>query len=165
MKQITSTETYNVNKELISLLKKGNAHVSFNNAIKDIPFNDLGKKPHNLPYSIWQLTEHIRIAQNDVLEFSINENYKSLTWPNDYWPEETSPKNEDAWKECIEAIKGDLKTFIELLKVENADLLTPFAHGGGQNLLREALLIADHTSYHTSEIIILRRLLGNWKAS
>ena len=163
-KQTALTETNNVIKELISLLKKGNAHASFNDAIKDIPFDDLSKKPHNLPYSIWQLTEHIRITQKDILEFSSNKNYKALNWPDDYWPKEPAPKDEAAWKKCIDEIQSDLKNFIELLKDENADLLTPFAHGDGQNLLREALLIADHTSYHTGEIIILRRLLGNWKS-
>ncbi len=163
-KQVTSTETNNIIKEIISLLKKSNAHASFNNAIKDIPFDDLSKRPNNLPYSIWQLTEHIRITQKDILDFSTNDNYKALNWPDDYWPKETAPENEAAWKKCIDEIQKDLKTFIELLKDENADLLTPFAHGDGQNLLREALLIADHTGYHTGEIIVLRRLLGNWNS-
>ena len=163
-KQTTSTEINGTVKELISLLKKGNAHVSFNDAIKDIPFDDLSKKPNNLPYSIWQLTEHIRITQNDILEFSTNENYKARNWPDDYWPKEAAPKNEATWRKSIDNIKGDLQRFIELLKDENADLLTPFTHGDGQNLLREAMLIADHTSYHTGEIIVLRRLLGNWKS-
>ena len=162
-KQVTSTETNGIIKELISLLKKGNAHASFNDAIKNIPFDDLSKKPNNLPYSIWQLTEHIRITQKDILDFSTNSNYKALNWPGDYWPKESAPENEAAWKKCIDEIQKDLKAFIELLKDENADLLTPFAHGDGQNLLREALLIADHTSYHTGEIIIIRRLPGNWK--
>jgi uncharacterized damage-inducible protein DinB len=162
-KQVTSTETNGIIKELISLLKKGNAHASFNDAIKNIPFDDLSKKPNNLPYSIWQLTRHICITQKDILDFSTNNNYKVLNWPGDYWPKESAPENEAAWKKCIDEIQKDLKAFIELLKDENADLLTPFAHGDGQNLLREALLIADHTSYHTGEIIIIRRLLGNWK--
>ena len=162
-KESTSAEINNITKELISLLKKGNAHAPFNEAIKDIPFKDLSKKPNGLPYSIWQLTEHIRITQSDILEFSTNKNYKELNWPKDYWPEEAAPENEAAWKECIDAIQSDLKSFIELLKDESADLFTPFEHGTGQNLLREALLIADHTSYHTGEIIVVRRLLGNWK--
>ena len=163
MKQTTSTEINNTIKELISLLKKGNAHVSFNDAIKDIPFEDLSKKPDNLPYSIWQLIEHIRITQKDILDFSCSNNYKALNWPDDYWPKEIAPKNEAAWKKSVTEIKDDLKQFIELLKDENVDLLKPFEHGDGQNLLREALLIADHTSYHTGEIIVLRRLLGNWR--
>lgn len=161
-KQVTSTEINGIIKELISLLKKGNAHASFNDAIKNIPFDDLSKKPNNLPYSIWQLTEHIRITQKDILDFSTNDNYKELNWPEDYWPKETAPENEAVWQKSIDEIQKDLKAFIELLKDEDADLLMPFAHGNGQNLLREALLIADHTSYHTGEIIVLRRLLGNW---
>lgn len=162
-KQITATPIQSIVKELIALFKKGNAHVSFNDAINNISFEDLGKKPGNLPYSIWQLTEHIRITQSDIVEFSTNKNYKPLNWPNDYWPKETVPKNESAWKKSVDTIKDNLKTFIELLKDENADLFTPFAYGEGQNLLREAMLIADHTSYHTAEIVIIRRLLGNWK--
>ena len=161
--EVKLSETQSIIKELIALLKKGNAHVSFRDAVKDIPFEDLGKKPDNLPYSIWQLTEHIRITQNDIFEFSSNKNYKPLNWPADYWTKEIAPENENAWNECIDKIKKDLTAFIELLKDENTDLLNPFEHGERQNLLREALLIADHTSYHTGQIIILRRLLGNWQ--
>lgn len=163
-KQDTSSEVTEIIKELIALLKKGNAHVSFNDAIKNIPFEDLGKKPNGLPYSIWQETEHIRITQKDILDFSANKNYKELKWPDDYWPKEAAPKDEATWKKSITGIQNDLKKFIELLKDENVDLYTPFQHGSGQNLLREALLIADHTSYHTGEIIVIRRLLGNWKS-
>ena len=162
--EITTAETSSLTKELIELLKKGNAHAPFNEAIKNIPFEDMGKKPHNLPYSIWQLTEHIRITQKDILDFSTNKNYKELKWPDDYWPKESSPENEAAWKKCVDEIHNDLKVFIELLKAEDVDLFTPLKHGNGQTLLREALLIADHTSYHTGEIIVVRRLLGNWKS-
>lgn len=153
----------NLVKELISLLAKGNAHVAFNDAVKSIPFGDLGKKPNGLPYSIWQITEHIRIAQKDILEFSANTNYKELNWPDDYWPKEAAPKNEAAWNDSLRQINNDLDKFIELLNTSE-DLYKPFEHGSGQNLLREAMLIADHTSYHTGEIIVLRRLLGNWKS-
>ncbi|MEP6466098.1 MAG: DinB family protein [Parafilimonas sp.] len=149
-------------KELTSLLKKGNAHVTFNEAIKNIPFEDLGKITGNLPYSLWQITEHIRITQKDILDFSVNKNYKELNWPDDYWPKDAAPKNEEAWKKCIQSIDNDLNNFIELLNTSE-DIFTPFKHGKGQNLLREAMLMADHTSYHTGEIIIVRRLLGNWK--
>ncbi|HVX24832.1 MAG TPA: DinB family protein [Parafilimonas sp.] len=163
-KQDTSSTTQEIIQQLIALLTKANAHATFNDAIKNIPFEDLGKKPNNLPYSIWQITEHIRIAQKDILEFSTNKNYKELDWPNDYWPKEAAPKNEASWKKCIDEIQKDLDAFIQLLNDENADLYTPFEHGNGQNLLREALLIADHTSYHTGEIIVIRRVLGNWKS-
>jgi hypothetical protein len=148
--------------ELISLLTRGNAHVTFNEAVNNIPFEDLGKKPADLPYSIWQITEHTRIAQKDILDFSVNHNYKELNWPDDYWPKSIAPGDEAEWQNCIKQINNDLNEFIELLK-NTEDLYKPFEHGKGQNLLREALLIADHTSYHTGEIVIIRRLLGNWK--
>lgn len=148
--------------ELVFLLQKGNAHVSFNEAIKNIPFEDLSKKPGNLPYSIWQIIGHIRITQKDILDFSANKNYKELNWPDDYWPNADAPKTEDEWKGCIKKISDDLDEFIQLLK-NSDDIYKPFEHGSGQTLLREALLIADHTSHHTGEIIVLRRLLGNWK--
>lgn len=128
-KQTESAETQGVIKELIGLLKKGNAHASFDAAVKDLPFDDIGKKLKGLPYSIWQLTEHVRITQNDILEFSFNKNYKERKWPDDYWPKEAAPENEAAWRKSTDEIKNDLKNFIELLKDEDADLLTPFAHG------------------------------------
>ncbi len=161
MKNETS-EKNNLIKELESFLTKGHAHVTFNGAIKNIPFEDLGKKPGDLPYSIWQITEHIRITQKDILDFSINKNYKELNWPDDYWPKNTAPKDEAEWNNCIKIINDDLDEFIQLLR-DAEDLYKPFEHGNGQTLLREAMVIADHTSYHTGEILVLRRLLGNWK--
>ena len=115
-----------------------------------------------MPYSIWQIAEHIRITQKDILDFSANINYKELNWPDDYWPENAAPENQAAWENTIKAINDDLDEFITLLNnAENIYKL--FDHGTGQTLLREAMLIADHNSYHTGEIIVLRRLLGNWK--
>jgi len=147
---------------LINLLDKENAHISLEKALKDIPFDLLGKKPNGLPYSIWQLTEHIRISQFDILEFSRNPEYQSPEWPEGYWPSETKPKSEDEWEKCVEQIKKDRNSFIELLKTNAETLYEPFKHGDGQSLLREALVLADHNSYHTGEIIVLRRLLNNW---
>ena len=147
--------------ELIFLLRKGNAHVYFNDAVKNIPFEDLGKKPGNLPYSIWQITEHIRITQKDILNFSGNKNYKELEWPADYWPQTVAPENKTAWENSIKQINDELDEFIELLQ-HTADIFKPFEYGTGQSMLREAMVIADHTSYHTGEIIVVRRLLGNW---
>lgn len=161
MKNETSQNS-EIIKELISFLTKGNAHATFNDAVKNIPFEDLGKKPGGLPYSIWQIVEHIRITQKDILDFSTGTNYKELNWPEDYWPRDAAPANEEEWNNSIKKINSDLDKFIELLK--NSDnIYQPFAHGNGQTLLREAILIGDHTSHHTGEIIVLRRLLGNWK--
>ncbi len=148
---------------LIHLLKKGNAHASFDDALKDLQLSILGERPPNVPYSIWQLAEHIRIAQWDILEFSKSAKHVSPKWPDEYWPKETKPSSEGAWGKCVEAIKADRQEFINLIENAGDDLYKPFEHGDGQSLLKEALLIADHNSYHTGEIIIIRRLLGAWK--
>ena len=149
-------------QQLIDLLIKGNAHVTFEKAIENVSFSSIGIKPPNLPYSIWMVVEHLRIAQADILDFSINPDYKELKWPDDYWPESESPKNESQWKNTLDQIFKDREQFIALLNQPGVDLFKPFPHGGGQNLLREALLIADHNSYHTGEIVVIRKLLNDW---
>jgi hypothetical protein len=149
-------------KNLVDLIEKGNAHISFDKALKNMPFALLGEKPGNLPYSIWQITEHIRIAQWDLLEFSRNPNHVSPEWPDGYWPKESSPELEESWKQCIHQIQKDRASFIELIKNAGDKLYEPFEHGTGQSLLKEALVLADHNSYHTGEIIVVRRLLNAW---
>jgi hypothetical protein len=148
-------------KELKKLLSGGNAHVALKDATADIPFTLLGERPHALPYSIWQLVEHIRIAQWDMLEFSKDSNHKSPKWPDEYWPKEAAPADQNSWDNSLTQIDDDLKAFIEL--IQQRDLYEPFAQGSGQNLLREALQIADHAAYHIAEIVVIRRLLGIWK--
>ena len=149
-------------KQLIDLITKGNAHTTFEQAAANISLKNAGIKPDNLPYNIWMLAEHIRITQADILDFSINSNYKELKWPDEYWSKDESPKDENEWQNCLDQILHDRGQFIDLLNQPNIDLFTPFPHGNGQNLLREALLIADHNSYHTGEIILIRRLLNDW---
>lgn len=146
--------------ELGKLLRGGSAHVGFKDAIADLPKALRAVVPENLPYSIWQLVEHIRIAQADMLDFCRNPEYKALAWPDDYWPKETAPEDEAAFERSVQAIKDDLEAFLELL--QEGDLYTPIPHGEGQTLLREALQIADHTAYHVAEIVVIRRLLKAW---
>lgn len=148
-------------KELIKLLEGGGAHATLKDALDGLPAELRGVKPHNLPYSIWQLAEHIRIAQWDMLEFSKDGSHKSPKWPDDYWPKENAPANDAAWDKTLKQINADRAEFIALLK--DHDIYEKIPHGDGQSILREALQMADHTSYHTSEIILLRRLLGAWK--
>ncbi|WP_316734683.1 DinB family protein [Pedobacter aquatilis] len=149
--------------ELKNLLNGGTAHTGLKDAVADIPFELLGQKPHGLPYSIWQLTDHIRIAQWDMLEFSKDTNHVSPKWPDEYWAKDAEPKSEMDWENCINQIENDLKAFIDLL--DSKDLFERIPHGSGQSILREALQIADHNAYHTAEIIVIRRLLGIWKSS
>lgn len=155
------------NKAIVHTLKQllngGNAHVSIEKALENIPAGIRGEVPAGLPYSLWQLAEHIRIAQWDILEFCKHASHLSPEWPDEYWPKETTPASNTQWEKTIKAISDDRKSFLQLLEAPDADLYTPFEHADdGQNLLREALLIADHTAYHTGEIIVLRRLLDNW---
>lgn len=147
--------------EIIKLLQGGTAHASFQDAIDGLAPELRGVTPEGLPYSIWQLVEHIRIAQWDMLEFSKDGNHQSPKWPDDYWPKEAEPKDEAAWQQSVKQIEDDLEAFINLLKTE--DIYTKIPHGDGQTVLREALQLADHTSYHISEIIVIRRLLKAWK--
>ena len=146
--------------ELEKLLNGGNAHAGFEDAIEGLPSNLRGAKPGNLPYSIWQLVEHIRIAQWDMLEFSKNEKHDSPAWPDGYWVKETEPAGEAAWEKSVRQINDDREEFIRLLK--GGDIYGAIPHGDGQTILREALQIADHNAYHIAEIIVIRRLLGAW---
>lgn len=158
----TSSEFIILVKNLVDLIEKGNAHISLDKALENVPFDVLGERPDNLPYSIWQIIEHIRIAQWDILEFSRDANHVSPEWPEGYWPKETAPQSQDAWQKCVEKIKTERSSFIELIENAGDDLFKPFEHGNGQSLLKEALVLADHNSYHCGEIIVIRRLLNAW---
>ena len=152
--------------ELTWLLEGGHAHATFDDAVKDFPVELRGKVPKGLPYSAWQIVEHLRLTQRDMLDFSDNTNgtYKDKKWPDEYWPKEAAPPNEKAWKKTIDTIHADRRAFLKLVnEADKATLIQPFAWGNGQNLLKEALQIADHNAYHVGELIVVRRLLGAWK--
>jgi len=149
--------------ELTDLIKGGNAHVTPEEALAGIPANLRAVIPDNLPYSIWQLLEHIRIAQKDIVDFSISKDYKTLIWPDEYWPEHTDHVSDEQWDDSLKEIQDDQQRFFQLLQNEENDLFSPLPWGSGQNIVREAMLIADHNSYHTAEIVVARRLLGIWK--
>lgn len=151
-------------KQLLTLLEGGEAHATFDDAVKDFPPDLRGKVPSTLPYSAWQLLEHMRIAQRDILNFSAppTGGYHPLQWPDAYWPESPEPPSASSWDETIAAIRKDREHFEALIQKPEADLFRAFRWGNGQNLLREALLIADHAAYHLGELIVLRRILGIW---
>lgn len=155
----------NKNKALIDQLTKlllgGSAHAGLKDALAGLPADLRGVKPEKLPYSIWQLVEHIRIAQWDMLNFCLDPNHQSPKWPDEYWPKETAPADDATWNESIAQINSDLDEFISHL--EHADLYEKIPGGSGQTVLLEALQIADHNAYHIAEIIVIRRLLGAWK--
>jgi hypothetical protein len=151
--------------QLLALLRGGQAHVALENAVKEFPIEDRGRTPDSLPYSAWQILEHLRITQRDILDFSAppTGGYHALEWPQNYWPKASVPPSPHDWDRTLAAIRADQATFEALLLKPNVDLYKPFLWGSGQNLLREALQIADHNAYHLGELVVLRRLLGNWK--
>jgi hypothetical protein len=159
------SEPEELRKQLVALLDGGQAHATFEDAVKDFPAELRGVVPDGLPYSAWQLLEHMRITQRDILNFSAppTGGYHGLKWPDAYWPKETVPGSKDAWDRSVEMIEADREKFKKLILKPEADLAKPFLWGDGQNLLREALLIADHQAYHIGEMVLLRRLLGAWK--
>ena len=150
-------------KELTDLINRGNAHATFEESVDGLPLEQFTITPPLLPYNIWQLAEHIRITQWDIVEFCINPKHQSPKWPEEYWVDANSTVTAAQWEDRLTQVKKDRQRFLDILKNPDSDLFKPLPHGSGQNLLREALLIADHTSYHTGEIIVLRRLLKSWE--
>jgi hypothetical protein len=144
-------------------MRGGQAHLTFDEVIKDFPEKLRGTKPNGAPHTAWQLLEHIRIAQWDILEFSRNPKHVSPAWPAGYWPQTEAPPSDAAWKKSIASIKNDLVAMEQLVGNPKTDLYAKIPHGTGQNILREALLIADHNAYHIGQLLLLRRLLGAWK--
>ncbi len=151
-------------EQLVNLLKGGQAHADVSSALDNFPMERAGDRPYGLPYSAWQLLEHMRIAVHDLLDFSTDSNYQEKKWPDDYWPKETAPSSAEAWNTSIRGLEADFKSFEDLVKDPESNLYASIPWGKhGETLLREILLVADHTSYHTGELIVLRRLLGAWK--
>lgn len=138
------------------------AHADFQAAFKNFPAKDRGKRPAGLPYSAWELLEHMRIATHDILEFSRDAKHKSPDWPSGYWPKKPEPPSLAAWDKSVKALEKHLQDMGKLVTDPQTDLLVPIPHGSGQTILREALLIADHNAYHLGQFILVRRLLGCW---
>jgi hypothetical protein len=149
-------------EHVLNLLKGGQAHLDFEQAVADLPEELLGVKPLGLPHSPWRLVEHMRIAQWDILMFTIDPQHVSPKFPEGYWPEEDGPPDPGAWQRTLDAFRKDLKAMADLVSDPDRDLLAPLPHAEGYTLLREALLVADHNSYHLGQLVVVRRLLGAW---
>jgi len=152
-------ETFSLRKHLSDLLRMKGAHVTFEAAVSGFPVALRGVKPNGAPHSAWQLLEHMRIAQVDILDFSRNPKYVDKKFPDDYWPANEAPPNEEAWDKSIHQFQQDLKEMQDLIADTKHDLLAKIAHGKGQTLLREALLIADHNAYHLGQLVFLRKMM------
>lgn len=140
------------------------AHATFDDAVKDIPPEARGRVPEHLPYSAWQLLEHLRITQKDILDFCVDPDYEEMKWPDDYWPSSAAPSSDKVWADSISAFNEDRKKLQALAADTSVDLEAKIPHGSGQTYLRELVLVIDHTAYHVGQLVLLRRLLGLWKS-
>ena len=157
---MATDETTKLRRHLMELLRGGHAHASFDSVVEGFPVNRAGDPPEGLPHSAWELLEHMRIAQNDILRFSTSGDYVPPKWPEGYWPASKAPGNHARWNASVQSFREDLAAFVGLVQDSKNDLYRAFPWGDGQTLLREALLIADHNSYHLGQLLLVRRALG-----
>ena len=153
----STQNTTALREQLVALLKGGGAHVQFMDAVEGFPEAKRGTYVQGLPHTGWQLLEHVRIAQWDILEFSRNASHVSPDFPEGYWPKTPCPATPEAWDDTVAAFKRDLREMIRLVENPRTDLYAKLPHGDGQTVLREALVLADHNSYHLGQLINLRR--------
>ena len=156
------TQVNALRQHLAGILDWHDAHATFDDAVADLPPDHRGIAPPGLPYSPWQLIEHIRLAQADILAFCTRPDYQELKWPDDYWPATPAPPDERAWEASIAAYHRDLAQLQAMARDESRDPFTKVPAGTGQTFLREFLLVADHTAYHVGQLVVVRRLLRDW---
>jgi len=163
-RRLARDETQMLRRQLVWLLAEGNAHTGFDDAVANLPSKLRGARPPDCPHSMWRLLEHLRIAQWDILEFCRNSQHASPPWPDGYWPTSDAPPNPAAWERSLRTFHAELKAMQRMVLAPSTNLFAPIPHGQGQNVLREALLLADHNAYHVGQMVLLRRLLGAWNA-
>jgi hypothetical protein len=156
------TETDLPRAVIARLLDWEDAHAGFDKVVAGLARELQGQVPHGLPYSPWQLLEHIRLTQRDILEFCRNPDYQELDWPGDYWPKNPTPPSANAWEKSVKAFRQDREALKQLALDPAVDLSATVPAGDGQTYLRELLLVADHTAYHLGELVVVRRALGAW---
>ena len=150
--------------QLAKALDWGEAHADFDKAVKDFPAELRGRKVQGLPYSAWQLLEHLRITQHDILDFCVNPKYEEVDWPKDYWPNAAAPPAADSWAKSVAEFRKDREALRQLATDSRIDLYAKIPHGDGQTCLRELILAQDHLSYHTGQLVLVRQALGAWPA-
>ena len=149
-------------QQLLALLRGGNAHMTFEEAIVDFPMEAINRKPPHVPYTPWHLLEHLRIAQWDILEFVRNPAHISPEWPKDHWPDPEAQADEAQWQQTLVAFRADLEAVEALAADPAVDLFGPIPHAKDYTIFREILLVADHNAYHIGEFGILRQVMGTW---
>jgi hypothetical protein len=151
-------------EQLARFLDWRDAHADFDSAVEGLPADLHGAVPPGAPHSPWQIVEHLRIAQQDILDFCLNPSYREMAWPDDYWPPGPVPPTPGAWEESLAAYRRDRKALQQLALDAGTDLFATIPHGAGQTYIRELLLVADHAAYHIGQLVLVRRLLGAWSA-
>lgn len=149
-------------EQLAKALDWGEAHADFDKAIDGLAPELRGRRVEGLPHSAWEILEHLRIAQHDILDFARNPNYAERAWPDEYWPATPAPPTAKAWDESVAAFRRDRDALKKLTTDPTIDLTDRIPHGSGQTYLREVLLVLDHNAYHVAELVVLRRLLRAW---
>jgi hypothetical protein len=149
--------------QLVRLLTWADAHVTFEKAVAGLEPGLRGLQPAGLPYSPWQLLEHLRLAQADILTFCRDPGYEEPSWPADYWPAGAAPPDDLAWDRSVSEYLGDREALVRLAADPRVELGAEIPHGSGQTYLRELLLVADHNAYHVGQLVLVRRLLGAWE--
>ena len=151
-----------IRAQLARALDWDDAHAGFDRVVDGIAPEYRGHAPAGLPYSPWQLLEHLRLAQEDILDFCRNPAYRERRWPDEYWPDSPEPPDAKAWDRSIAAVRRDREALARLTQDPAIDLTAALPHGSGQTLLREVLLVLDHSAYHLGELVVVRRALGIW---
>lgn len=149
-----------IKERLIKHLEGGQAFTSITDFIDEITFDKVGVRPNGLPYSFYELFYHITYAQKDILDFCQAKSYKTPNWPDDYWPKNSKPNNEEDWAKLKKDYFEDRKNLADFVNDPKNDLMKPVKNGKDQTLLREILLVIEHSAYHTGQLIIILRLLG-----
>lgn len=150
---------------LLELLQMGHAHLKPDAAFEGVPFDAWGRRAEGAPHTLWQLLEHLRFTQWDILDFSRNPKYEEATWPDDYWPKRDAPQDAAAVEKSLQQFRDDLQAMEALVRDPKTDLFAKIPWGGGQTILREAMLVADHNAYHLGQFVLVRQLLGLWPAA
>ncbi len=152
-----------IRQQLVNVLVKQQAHMGFENAVKDFPSEHFNTRPPNVEYTFWHLLEHLRICQWDILDYSRNPDYKTIEWPREYWPAKDATTDATEWQRTIKTFLDDRAAMVALIQDPQTDLYAPIPHGyDGHNIMREVLVAADHNAYHIGEFAILRQVVGIW---
>ncbi|HSD63623.1 MAG TPA: DinB family protein [Ignavibacteriaceae bacterium] len=150
-------------KQLINLLTVEQAHISLENALKGLKPENRAKKPKAGLHSVWDELEHIRITQEDILQYAINPDWKSPSWPDNYWPGDITKVSNEEWQKTVNACIADRDSLIKIIRDKGQKITEIIPHTDSHSYLREILIAAQHNSYHIAQIVFVRKILGDWE--